>query len=201
MKRLSALVIAFALLAAPAAADPALEAASARIENFYAALRDCMKQCGALDATQRSAKVGPVVDATYDLAFMAEKVLGRHWKTLGADRQTLWVATFRRLTVSTYGTRFSEDKGTKLEVGRVEPANHGTAIVYTQIVVPNETPVSIHYRMRPDASSWRVVDVYLNGKVSELALRRSEYTTVIERDGFDSLVKRLTEKIERGEMI
>jgi phospholipid transport system substrate-binding protein len=201
MTRLASALLCAALLGASAAAEPALDGAGSRIESFYAALRECMKQCGPLDAGARKAKVGPAVDATYDLPFMAEKVLGRHWKELPQDQQARWVETFSRLTVSTYAARFSEDKGTRLVVGTVEPANHGTAIVHTQIVPANDEPVNVHYRMRPDGDGWRVVDVYLNGKVSELALRRSEYTTVIERDGFESLVKRLDEKITRGETI
>jgi hypothetical protein len=32
------------------------------------------------------------------------------------------------------------------------------------------------------------MDIFLNGTVSELALRRSEYTSVLERDGFEKLV-------------
>jgi phospholipid transport system substrate-binding protein len=42
--------------------------------------------------------------------------------------------------------------------------------------------------MRPSASGWRVMDIFLNGTVSELALRRSEYSSVLERDGFEELV-------------
>jgi hypothetical protein len=35
----------------------------------------------------------------------------------------------------------------------------------------------------------------MNGTVSELALRRSEYSSVCKRDGFESLLSSLEEKI------
>jgi phospholipid transport system substrate-binding protein len=42
---------------------------------------------------------------------------------------------------------------------------------------------------------WRIVDIYLNGTVSELALRRSEYSALIQREGFKALLAKLDERI------
>ena len=53
------------------------------------------------------------------------------------------------------------------------------------------------YRLWQTNGSWKIVDVYLNGTVSELGLRRSEYTTVIKRDGLEALLTALEEKIIR----
>jgi phospholipid transport system substrate-binding protein len=39
-----------------------------------------------------------------------------------------------------------------------------------------------------------VIDVYLDGKYSELALKRSEYGSVIKNDGIQALIRRLDEK-------
>ena len=41
----------------------------------------------------------------------------------------------------------------------------------------------------------RIIDVYMNGTVSEIALRRSEFSAVLERDGFDALLAELESKI------
>ena len=68
------------------------------------------------------------------------------------------------------------------------------------MVTPNEAPIAINYRMRPDGDGWRIIDVYLNGTVSELALRRSEYAAVLQRDGFDRLVASIDEKIKAGKI-
>jgi len=47
--------------------------------------------------------------------------------------------------------------------------------------------VSINYLVRSE----RVVDIYLNGTVSDLALRRDEFTSIIASGGADALIKRL----------
>ena len=187
---------------ARAAEESALSDARTPIEGFYATLLECMQQAEALGLEGRTERLGPVVDGTYDVGFMAEKVLGRHWKTLSEEQRTAWLGTFRALTVSTYANRFASYAGEQLLVDQVEPASRGTAVVHTRIVPAGEAAVDIRYRMRPDADgAWRIIDVYLNGTVSELALRRSEYSAVIKREGFDHLLSSLREKIARGDTI
>jgi len=40
----------------------------------------------------------------------------------------------------------------------------------------------------------RVIDVYLNGTISDLAMRRDEFTSIIASGGADALVKRLQDR-------
>jgi phospholipid transport system substrate-binding protein len=62
-------------------------------------------------------------------------------------------------------------------------------------VDPGDDPVQLNYRLRPVDGSWKIIDVYLNGTVSELALRRSEYSSLIQREGLEGLLTALTDKI------
>jgi phospholipid transport system substrate-binding protein len=180
------------------AAEP--EAARKPIEALYAVLVECLKNADALGLEGRRAKIAPAVEAGYDLPFMAEKILGRHWRTLSEADRARWTKTFGGLTIATYAERMTGFTGQVFEVLKVEPSQRGTAVVYSQVVTPNETPIAINYRMRPDGESWRIIDVYLNGTVSELALRRSEYAAVLQRDGFEKLVASIDEKIRAGRM-
>jgi phospholipid transport system substrate-binding protein len=61
--------------------------------------------------------------------------------------------------------------------------------------VPNEDDVQLNYRLIEKNGEWRVIDVYLNGTVSELALRRSEYSSALKREGFDELLASIETKI------
>ena len=188
-------------LASPGRASAAdVEAARKPIEALYAVLVECLKNANALGLEGRRAKIAPAVTAGYDLPFMAEKILGRHWRTLAEPDRARWTQTFGGLTVATYAERMTGFTGQVFEVLKVEPSQRGTALVYSQVVTPNETPIAINYRMRPDGETWRIIDVYLNGTVSELALRRSEYAAVLQRDGFETLVSSIDEKITAGRM-
>lgn len=195
------LVFAFLLLALPVRASaPDVAAARKPIDQLYTVLLECMKNADALGLEGRRARIAPAVESGYDLPFMAEKILGRHWTSLGDADHQRWTDAFERLTVATYAERMNAYTGQHFEVLKVEPSQHDTAVVYTQVVTPKEAPIAINYRMRPVGDGWRIIDVYLNGTVSELALRRSEYAAVLQRDGFDKLVASIDDKIKAGKI-
>jgi phospholipid transport system substrate-binding protein len=183
--------------AAPAAPDAA--AVRAPVERLYAALLDVMKRANELGFEGRYRVLDPVMTASYDIPFMAELILGRQWKSLSPEQQKRWVETFSRLTVSTYADRFDAYSGERFEVGAVEAATQGTSMVRTSLVRTDGDPVKLDYRMRQNAGAWRIIDVYLSGTVSELALRRSEYSALMRRDGFDALLAAVGEKIAAAE--
>ncbi|MCP5057079.1 MAG: hypothetical protein GY937_10190 [bacterium] len=196
------LVFAFTCLAsASALAEEPVDFATTRapIEAFYEVLVDCMKNAESLGLEGRKEMLEPAIDQTYDLPLMAAKVLGRHWRGLTDEDKNRWLATFRRITVATYAERFNSWDGQKLLVQGAELGARGTRVVHTRIEPPDDKPVDVHYRMKEREGRWQVMDVFLNGTVSELALRRSEYGGVIKTDGLDALIERLEAKIEAGE--
>lgn len=191
----------FLALTLPAAGSATVEEARKPVDALYAVLLDCLKNADALGLEGRREKIGPAVRDGYDVSFMAEKILGRHWASLSESDRMRWIQTFGNLTIATYAERMTGFTGQSFDVLKVEPSQRETAVVYTQVVTPKETPIAINYRMRRDGNGgWRIIDVYLNGTVSELALRRSEYAAVLQRDGFEKLVASIDEKIKAGKI-
>jgi phospholipid transport system substrate-binding protein len=48
--------------------------------------------------------------------------------------------------------------------------------------------------MRANEGVWKVIDVYLSGTISQMAARRSEYSTVLRQGGPAALVELLRKK-------
>ncbi len=74
-------------------------------------------------------------------------------------------------------------------------------MVQSRIVKRNGDGVRIDYLMQSTNNAWRIVDVFLKGAISELATRRSEYVSVINRRGYDGLIDAIeaqTRKIADG---
>ncbi len=182
----------------PACADEveaSVSAARASVERLYDELLAVMKQGEELEYAGRFARLDPVIQEIYDLPFMSAKTLGRYWRGLSEQDRERWISAFTRMTVSTYADRFDKYSGQRFEVLTAEPSAHQTIMVRTQIVPSNEDPVELDYRLRGANGSWRVIDLFMNGTVSELALRRSEYSSVFKRDGFESLLSSVEEKV------
>ncbi len=189
--RVLSVAIAFPLMATASHAEggAAVSDAAAPIEAFYATLSETMQQGPTLGLDGRRTALGPAVDRAYDVSFMASRALGRGWRELSSEQRSRWVRAFRGLTVNTYAERFAGPEGPRFAVDRVEESMRGTAMVFTHLAPTEGEPVELRYRMRRGADdAWRIIDIFLNGTVSELALRHSEYTSVVEREGFEHLV-------------
>lgn len=176
----------------PAAIDSPQEV----IDHFHAGLLDIMKNAKELGFQGRTEKLEPLMQQTFDLQFMASKSVGRHWRKLTDAEKQRWVGIFSQFTTANYAGRFTGFTGEEFITIDVEDAPRGTQVVLTKIVIPNEEDVQLNYRMIERDGRWKVIDVFLNGTVSELALRRSEYSAALKNSGFDQLVASVETKIE-----
>jgi phospholipid transport system substrate-binding protein len=170
------------------------DAAAARVDGFYAALLDTMKQAKQLGIKGRYAKLAPILSKTYDLALMSQIAVGQNWATLsGDDRQNI-VNAFARMTTATYASRFDGFSGERLEVLQTSDQPNGDKIVKTRIVQADGNATQLNYLMRNEAGEWRIIDVYLNGTISELASRRAEFGSILKSGGTNALVSALTKQ-------
>ena len=48
-----------------------------------------------------------------------------------------------------------------------------------------------------ESGDWRIIDVYLDGNISELALRRSEFNSVLRNGGVDHLLDQIAQQVGR----
>jgi phospholipid transport system substrate-binding protein len=174
------------------AADPA--GAPAVIARFNEMLLEVMRRADELGYQGRFEMVAAHVDDTFDMTFMASKSIGRHWRKLDDEQKARWVQTFNDFTVSSYADKFDGYSGQTIEVVGEKPASHGTLVILTRLTRTDDDPVDLDYRMRDGEDGWRVVDIYSDGKVSEVALRRSEYAVVLKEGGIDTLIEAVTRK-------
>jgi len=177
---------------------PAAEsgAPSKVVDTLHENLISVMKDSKALGYDGRFAQLEPVISALFDIPFMAEKSVGRYWKTVDEESRSELLAKFGQFTVANYAGRFNDYSGQSFETLKEETSKHGTVMVYSQLDTGKGERVQLNYRLRPDGKNgWRIIDVLLNGTVSELALRRSEYSSLIQREGFAALMTALNQRI------
>jgi phospholipid transport system substrate-binding protein len=179
----------------PAApADPESGAVQS-IEGFHAALLDVMGHATELGYGGRAAKLAPVIPRHFDVAFMAQRSVGLYWKRATQDERARFLEAFLRFLVANYAGQFDDWTGQSFETLGEEPAPMGTRIVRTRLIDPGAENVDLNYRVHLTEAGWKIVDIYLDGTVSELALRRSEFSGIVERESFDALILALDEKI------
>lgn len=165
------------------------------VSRFHEALLGVMKKATELGYEGRFDTLSPVLDETFDSLFMAQKSVGREWGSMAPDDQLRLLATIRRYTVANYAGRFQGYSGEQFETVGEEESLHGTTLVRTKLIIPDDDDVHLDYRLRAKAGDWKIIDVYLDGTVSELALRRAQYSPLIKREGLDALIAAIDKKV------
>jgi phospholipid transport system substrate-binding protein len=180
---------------AGAAAEEAAGDPKAAIEQLNAQLVAVLQKAEQLGYQGRYDELAGVLAGAFDLPFMGEKVVGRHWKELSPADQQRWVDAFERYTTANYAGRFTRFTGQRFETLDVEEGAGGTKVVKVRIVDPGKENVDLTYRLHQAGGQWKVIDVFYRGTVSEMALRRSEYSAILQRDDLDALIAALEGKI------
>jgi len=191
--RLAILVGALSYLAPPANAGPASDI----IGKLNTVFIDVMQNTKSLGYENRYEKLEPTLAESYDFAEMTRVATGRHWRRLTDDQKQQLVAAFHDLSIATYAARFDGFSGERFEILGEEPAPAGNLRVNNQIVQANGEPIHIDYLLRQDDGKWRIIDVYLKSSVSELAVRRAEFTDILAKSGFDGLIADLKAKVTK----
>ncbi|MDE2182005.1 MAG: ABC transporter substrate-binding protein [Alphaproteobacteria bacterium] len=183
-------VVAAALLAlSPVRAetpDPAVQ----QVQTFYDALLDTMKQAKELGIQGRYNKLKPVIQQTFDIPDMARLAVGAPWATMSpADQQAITTA-FERLTIANYANNFNGYDGEKFVVEPAVTMRGADKVVQSKLVTKSQT-VPFGYRMHLVGGTWKILDIYLNGYVSQLATQRSDFGATVQAGGAKALVKKL----------
>ena len=153
-----------------------------------------MKQAKQLGLKGRYNKLSPLLSKTYDLTSMSRIAVGPSWAAFSQQQQLGIVNAFTRMTVATYASRFDGFSGEQFEVLETSDRPNGDKIVKTQIVQSDGKTVALNYLMRRDGADWKIVDVYLDGTISELANRRAEFGAILKSGGPDALVASLVKQ-------
>jgi len=126
---------------------------------------------------------------------MTRLAIGSSWAMLPPAQQQRLTEAFRHYIAATYADRFDSYSGEQLQVTGQRPYN-ADVIVETKIVKSNGESTTLNYLMRQNQGSWQISDVYLDGTISQVAVQRSEFNSILRREGVDGLLIALNSKVD-----
>ena len=188
-----ATVLGLAMVPYPAHAAPG--GGGDTVQGLYDALLSTMKNGRTLGQSGRFTQLEPVIRRTFDIPSMARLSVGSTWATLSEAQRQQVTESFGRYISAIYADRFDSYAGQKLQVTGEQPAAAGV-MVRSQIVKANGEPVNVDYMMRRNGNAWLISDIYLDGAISEVATRRSEFAAILMSEGIDGLIAALNRKAD-----
>lgn len=174
------------------AADPA---AAAPIETLNQALLGAMKAGKATPFMQRFNLIAPAVDGAFDVSGVLTASVGPRLATIPAPQQAALLAVFRKFTIASYASSFDSFGGERLTLLPDQRSVGADVVVATQIAPAQGTPTRIDYVMRRGAQGWRAVDVLLDGSISQNAVKRSDFRSLVSASSAQPLIDSLQRKV------
>ena len=163
------------------------------VQGLYDALLSTMKNGRTLGQSGRFTQLAPVIRRTFDIASMARLSIGPSWTGLNEAQRQQATESFGRYISAIYADRFDGYAGQKFQVTGEQSAAAGV-MVKSQIIKANGEPVNVDYMMRRNGDTWLISDIYLDGAISEVATRRSEFGAILKNEGIDGLIAALNRK-------
>jgi phospholipid transport system substrate-binding protein len=165
------------------------------VQGLYDALLSTMKNGRILGQSGRFTQLEPVIRRSFDIASMTRLAVGLSWTGLTEAQRQQVTESFGRYISAIYADRFDSYAGQRLEVTGEQTASSGV-MVKSQIIKASGEPVKVDYMMRRSGDNWLISDIYLDGAISEVATRRSEFSAILKNDGIDGLIAALNRKAD-----
>lgn len=164
------------------------------ISSFYHALTTVMKEGEALGFQGRANKLEAVVSRTFSANDMTRVSYGPSWVKASPEQKDKLVRAFHNFTVANYASQFKKYEGEEFKVtGEKQGSTPHQRIVETTLKSGNEVH-QLNYLMLNNNKGWQIADVFVDGAISEMATRRSEFGSVIRTSGSDGLLNVLEQK-------
>jgi phospholipid transport system substrate-binding protein len=178
-------------IAAPPTWAAATDPAAAQVDAFDAALLSAMKAGKSAGAQGRYRTLEPAVSRAFDIPTMIRFAVGPAWSTIPAEQQQSLTEAFRRLSVASYAHNFDGYSGERFEVDPNVVTRGPDKVVQSKIISHGDAPVVISYRMRQSGGTWKIIDVFYNGSISQLTTRRADFSATMAHGGAPALIAHL----------
>ena len=164
------------------------------VDRFHEILLSVMKKAGSTSVTARYKELKPQMEKAFNLPFMIRITVGSGWNKASKQQKRELIEAFKRMSVGTYASRFNGYSGQIFKTLKVRTGPKGTRLVDTRIESPNDDPVRITYVMGKFGDKWKIIDVLLDRGISEMAVRASEYRSILRSRGVGALARALSKK-------
>ena len=178
----------------PVDAAPSAESARALIEEVSAEVLTILSDQSRGHREKFDALV-VLLEEPIDLDLVARLILGRYWRTTDDGQRQQYLQLFREYALANLASKLHLYRGQSFEVTGAKVVSDQDELVTSRILSDGEPPLQVDWRLRQRSDGGLVtIDLIVEG-VSLIVTLRSEFASVIERQGFDGLLAELRTRI------
>ena len=136
------------------------------------------------------ALIDDVVKNSYDLEKMGKIIIGVDWKQIDINTQKEFINVFKRFISVNYFRRFNKINELDFEHQIVKPLGDKFKLARVILKADNEK-LKIDYLLSFKSEKWKIFDVLIDGSISEVATKKSDFKKIIKEEGVSGLIKNL----------
>ncbi len=126
----------------------------------------------------------------FDVPLITRLVVGRHWRRATDAQKQAFMLVFEEHIVRIYTSQLGVYNDETVAIRNVASRTERDTIVGTEVMRSSDAPLQLDWLVREEAGAYRVIDIAAEG-VSLMTTKRSEFSSVIQRDGLDGLIEKL----------
>lgn len=123
-------------------------------------------------------------------------VVGTYWRRMSPEQRTDYLDLFGEWILKTYSIRLGGYSGEQFQVLNTTPAGQHDVLVKTRIDKSAGNGFNASWRVRKIDGGYKIIDIYVEG-VSMAITQRSEFESILQRQGVDGLLGMLKDKVQK----
>ncbi|HZL20662.1 MAG TPA: ABC transporter substrate-binding protein [Polyangia bacterium] len=149
------------------------------------------------EAELERSEVKKLVGSFLDYGELARRALAKNWDKLTAKQREEFVETLRQLVERSYLRQVHGSPTYNIKYEKEEKTGNEADVTATLNTTSHgkKAKVDLEYKMLWKEGRWVVYDV-VTDEQSMLENYRAEFSKIINRDGFDALLKKMKKKLE-----
>ena len=145
--------------------------------------------------------IGGMFDDVLDYGALAKTSLGKEFDGLTPAQQTEFSALLKQLVQQAWQKNLKGILGFDVQYTGDAPNGDHAYLVHTKAVSKSDKradPIQIDFKISDSSGKMRIVDI-VTEEVSLVDSYRTQFVKVLKKDGYDGLVKKMKEKIAKGQ--
>ena len=129
-----------------------------------------------------------------DIPMIGKFVLGKHWRTASDDQRQDYFEAFTKYIVAIYAKRLGGIRVEQFEVIGAESLGRQDILVRSRVANGGKKTVRADWRVRERESTFRILDLSVEGISMALTLRQEFQSVLRRKDGLDGLISLLKQR-------
>ena len=136
-------------------------------------------------------KMQQVISDTYDVERMLFLIIGDDWKISEDKPRANLKKVFEEYIAKNYIRRFSSIKKLEFEKLNINKVGNNYVMAKTKLIINSNDEIPLSYLLNQTNKNWKIFDVLIDGSISEIATKKSEFTSFIKKGDLKPLLEAL----------